>query len=60
MKERVSKLKFANALKKHIKSKNEGVRYPCSHCDYAATTKSYLKVYIEIKHEGVRYQCSPM
>ena len=29
-------------LKKHIKSKHEGVRYPCDECEFASTTKSDL------------------
>ena len=41
----------------HIKSKHEGVRYPCDQCDYRATQKSLLLNHIKAKHEGVKYPC---
>ena len=51
-------LKHHIESKQHIvKSKHEGVRYPCNKCEYAATTASNIKRHIEIKHEGVRYPC---
>ena len=37
-------------LKLHIKSKHEGVRYPCSHCEYVFTTAGNLKKHIKSKH----------
>ena len=33
------------------------MRYPCSQCEYAATTASHLKRHVESKHEEVRYPC---
>ena len=42
----------------HVEIKNDGMRYPCLHCVYAATTARYLKRHIESEHEGVRYPCS--
>ena len=42
----------------HVENKHEGVRYPCSQCEYIATQASNLKVHVEYKHEGVRYPCS--
>ena len=44
-------------LKIHVKSKHEGVRYPCSQCEHAATTASNLKTHVESKHEEVQYPC---
>ena len=44
--------------KKHVKSKHNGVRYPCSHCEHASTRAGGLKIHFENKHEGVRYPCS--
>ena len=34
----------ANALKIHVENRHKGVRYPCSKCDYTATTASNLKI----------------
>ena len=48
----------ASNLKMHVEIKNDGMRYPCLHCVYAATTARYLKRHIESEHEGVRYPCS--
>ena len=45
----------ANALKKHVGSKHDGVRYPCLECKFTASTASYLKKHVEIKHKWVRY-----
>ena len=44
-------------LKIHIENKHDGVRYPCYHCEYAATQACVLKKHIENKHIGVRYPC---
>ena len=30
---------------------NEGIRFQCTHCDYAATTQGSLKRHIDSKHE---------
>ena len=43
----------AGDLKKHIKSKHEGLRYPCDKCEYASTKLSSLTEHIKRKHEGV-------
>ena len=48
---------LAGNLKKHIKSKHEGVRYPCDQCDYLATASYNLKRHIVRRHEGVKYPC---
>jgi hypothetical protein len=38
---------------------HEGVRYPCSECNYAATTAWDLKKHVENKHIiGVKYPCT--
>ena len=41
----------------HNRSKHEGIKYPCSHCDYEATTKGNLQVHIQSIHEGIKYPC---
>ena len=33
------------------------MRYPCSQCEYAATTASNLKSHVDSIHEEVRYPC---
>ena len=43
-------------LKKHQKTKREGVRYSCDLCEYNATQKGNLKKHQQSQHEGVRYQ----
>ena len=39
-------------LKRHVESKHEGVRYPCSKCDFVATQASSLKIHVKNKHES--------
>ena len=48
---------LAGDLKIHVESKHEGVRYPCSQCEHAATTAEALKIHVKSKHDGVRYPC---
>ena len=36
---------YSSNLSQHIKSKHEGVRYPCDQCDYVATGKGHLKIH---------------
>ena len=45
-------------MMRHVRSKHEGVRYPCNQCDYKAASQSYLKLHIESVHYGVRFPCS--
>ena len=46
-------------LKRHMKSKHEGIRYSCDYlgCDYKATQKPDIKRHKEFKHNGIRYEC---
>ena len=44
-------------LKKPVESKDEGVKYPCVNCEYAATSTWNLKKHVESKDEGVKYFC---
>ena len=44
-------------LIRHIESRHEGVRYPCSECEFISTRANELKIGVESKHEGVRYPC---
>ena len=46
------------SMLKHVRSKHEGVKYPCSQCDYSATTQYHLKTHIKSIHEGVIYPCN--
>ena len=48
---------YPSNLSQHIKSKHEGVRYPCDQCDYVATEKGHLNAHKQYKHEGIRYPC---
>ena len=41
-----------------VKSKSEGIKFPCSQCDYKATKKSHLVRHTKSKHEGVKFTCS--
>ena len=50
--------KWKHALVRHIRSKHEGVRYPCNQCEYQATTQGSLKTHKESIHEGVKYSCN--
>jgi len=51
-----------------VESIHEGVRYPCSKCEFAATTAGVLKthveskhgdlkIHVESKHKRLRYSC---
>ena len=48
---------WSSCLSRHKKHKHKGVRYPCDHCTYAATTPCDLRKHKEAIHEGVRYPC---
>ena len=37
-------------LQLHIKSKHEGLTFPCQQCDYLATFPSALKHHVKVKH----------
>ena len=43
---------------RHVRNKHEGVKYPCSQCDYKATQQNNLKIHIKAVHEGMIYPCS--
>ena len=42
-------------MKKHKRSKHEGIKYPCDQCEYASTSTTNSKQHKESKHEGKRY-----
>merc|ERR1740128_1103379 len=48
---------YSSNLERHIKSKHEGISYPCDQCDYVAIHKYHLKQHERSKHEGIRYPC---
>ena len=52
-----NKAAWKSDLSKHIKSKHEGVKYPCKQCDYKATRRCHLSTHIASKHNGVKYPC---
>ena len=45
-------------LKTHIESKHVGIKYPCSNCEYVATTAGYLKRHFKMHYKRVIYPCS--
>merc|ERR1712150_135882 len=42
----------------HYRSKHEGIKYPCNHCEYQATDKSNLQKHVQSVHEGIKYPCN--
>ena len=42
-----------SALKVHIASKHEGVKYLCDKCEHVATNAGNLRKHIKSKHDGV-------
>ena len=42
---------------KQVVHKGEGIKYPCSYCDFQATTKGNLKRHTQSVHEGIKYPC---
>ena len=38
----------------HLKSDPEGIRYPCSSCEYKSRNKGKLNSHIQVKHKGGR------
>lgn len=44
-------------FKNHFESKQEGVKYLCDKCDYAASRKEDLRRHIKGKYENVSYPC---
>ena len=46
------------SLNRHIETVHHDFRYPCSACEYQATSVSTLKYHVETEHEGLRYECS--
>ena len=52
------KLLFDNtALKKHLESVHEKIRYQCDQCMKQFTTYDYLQSHKKSEHEGKRFQC---
>ena len=49
---------YRHDMLRHVRNKHEGVKYPCSQCDYKATKQYHLKIHIKSVHEGVKYPCS--
>ena len=47
-----------HAMLRHHRSAHQGVRYPCSQCDFKAAFSSDLKKHVESAHEGVKYPCN--
>ena len=45
-------------MRRHYRSKHEGIKYPCNQCDYQATQQGHLQTHIQSEHEGIRYPCN--
>ena len=39
-----------STMKKHYRSKHEGIKYPCNKCEYQATTQADVKRHIQSRH----------
>ena len=46
-----------DSLNHHIEAVHHNYRYPCSECDYKATSLVSLKRHVETKHKGLRHEC---
>ena len=44
-------------MKKHVAAVHEGIRYPCTCCDYQAARLPDLKQHMNVQHKGIGYQC---
>ena len=49
---------YRHHMLRHVRYKQEGVKYPCIQCDFKGTQQSDLKRHIESVHKGVKYPCS--
>ena len=45
-------------LRKHIQAVHKEIWFPCTQCEYKATTQGSLKKHIESVHEKVKYPCN--
>ena len=50
-------IKQLQSLAEHIRAVHEGVKYPCTQCNYQATSKCNLGRHQRGIHEGVKYPC---
>ena len=48
---------FEISLIQHKENVHERKRFPCSICDYTASSKGTLKRHIETFHYGIQYLC---
>ena len=44
-------------FKNHIESIHKGVRYPCSQCEYKATSTEYDMTHAESMHKDIGNSC---
>ena len=51
-----TKLSIKRGCSKFVENIHEGVKYPCSECEYEAITKSSLNRHMKSVHEGVLFQ----
>lgn len=47
------KATWKSNLSTHMKSRHEGVKFPCYQCDYSATSKDNLLAHIKSRHDVV-------
>ena len=50
--------KNRNDIKKHIAAVHEGVRCPCTFCDYQSAKPPDLDQHINVHHKGIQHPCS--
>ena len=47
-----------NQVYNHIQSVHDGVKYPCTQCEYQASEKPNLYRHMNSIHHGINYPCS--
>ncbi|CAH0549710.1 unnamed protein product, partial [Brassicogethes aeneus] len=54
-------LSYKDSLKRHIKTRHEGIKYSCSHCSKSYTSKVNLNEHVRSKHgdplQRKKYKC---
>ena len=46
-------------LKVHKSSQHEGLRHPCTNCDFTATQRSHLNAHMRKKHSDIQQIADP-
>ena len=53
-----TKFKNRNDIEKHIAAVHEGVRCPCTFCDYQSAKPPDLDKHVNVHHERIQHPCS--